>query len=355
MVRDNHHQSIQSAPTVLLDQLQDRVEEMARAYKNHTAALQVRIENLEEEKRRLVKEVQTTQQLNDEFRRRLESAQDSSTGVAKKNYDHALRLIRDLIKDRPLAAEGDGELNQAVVNDLTALEDSDTEESASTVRPPRTSPPTQALNPPYDMELLQAHFGADRLPGFVTETHCRSLKRTRLVKFLDLDVDTENALESLVLANDLNPRIHGTEEGLLFVYYPIFLEFPSEGGSYFIDWSSKEVNQRIQEYLIKKESDKKPLHVFVFPQSKKKWYYVGAHRICVLDTRDPCPIWARLSNSNRPRIAHHIAERCHYDENQVSQSLDADELEEVCLAVYPVEEEETNDLLSRLPEKNKAK
>ncbi len=79
---------------------------MARTYENHTTALQVRIENLEEEKRRLVKEVQTAHQLNEEIQRRLEGAQDSSTSVAKKNYDHALRVIRDLIKDRSLAAEG---------------------------------------------------------------------------------------------------------------------------------------------------------------------------------------------------------------------------------------------------------
>ncbi len=119
---------------------------------------------------------------------------------------------------------------------------------------------------------------------------------------------------SLALANDLNTRIHGTEEDLLFVYHPIFLEFPSEEGeSYIIDWSSKEVNQRIQDYLVKRQSDEKPLHVFVLPQSKvswtifdgrkdlsqlvwqKYWCYVGAHRICV--TRDPCQIWERLSNS----------------------------------------------------------
>ncbi|KAK0242542.1 hypothetical protein EDD85DRAFT_811699 [Armillaria nabsnona] len=352
MVRDSHHQSTESPPTVLLDELQDRVEAMVRTYENHTAALQVRIDNLEEEKRRLVKEVQTAHQLNEEFQRRLEGAQDSSTSVTKKNYDHALRVIRDLIKDRSLAAEGDEELNQAVVNDLTALEDSETEESASTVRPRRTSPPTQAPDSPFGMG--QAHFGADHLPGFVTETHCRFLKWAKWVKYLDIDVDTENVVESLTLANDLNTRIHGTEEDLLFVYHPIFLESPpEEGESYIIDWSSKEVNQRIQDYLVKRESDEKPLHVFVLPQSKKNWHYVGAHQICV--TRDPCQIWERLNNSDRTRIAHHIAERCHYDENQVLQSLDAGELEEICLAVYPVEEEETNDLLSRLPEKKKAK
>ncbi|KAK0191179.1 hypothetical protein F5146DRAFT_587682 [Armillaria mellea] len=353
MVRDNHHQSIQAAPTDLLDELRDRVEEMVRAYENHTADLQVRIENLEEDKRRLVKEVHTAHQRNDELQRRLEeSAQDSSTGVAKKNYDHALRVIRDLIKDRPLAAEGDEELNQVVVKDLTTLEDSEAEESASTARPHRAAPPTQAPNPPFDMELLQAHFGAYRLPGFITETHCRSLKWNDWLKFLNMDVDTENAVGSLAFANDLNLRIHGTED-LLFVYHPVFLEFPSEEGkSYIIDWSSKEVNQRIQQYLIKK---KKHLHVFVLPQSKKNWNYVGAHqiRVDVLDTRDPSPIWVRLNNSDRALIAHHIAERCHCDENQVLQSLDAGELEEVCLAVYPVEEEETNDLLSRLPEKKK--
>ncbi|KAK0206325.1 hypothetical protein DFS33DRAFT_1313932 [Desarmillaria ectypa] len=321
-----------------------------RAYGNHTAALQVRIENLEEEKRRLVKEVQAAHRLNDELQRQLESVQDSSTGVARKTYDYALRVIRDLIQDRPLAAEGDEELNQAIVNDLIALEDSDAEESASTACPRRTPPPTQAPDPP-----LYAHFGADRLPSFVTERHCRFLKWTKWVEILNLDADAEDAIESLALANDLNPRIHGTTEGLLFVYHPIFLEFPSRGEiSYFIDWSSKEVNQRIQQYLFERESHKKPLHVFVCPQSKKYWYYVGAHRILIMDTREP-RIWARLSNSDGPSVARHIAQRCNYDESEVSQSLDAEELDEVGLAVYPVEEEETNDLLRRLPEKKKVK
>ncbi|KAK0231015.1 hypothetical protein IW262DRAFT_450008 [Armillaria fumosa] len=204
------------------------------------------------------------------------------------------------------------------------------------------------------MDLLQVHFGAGSLPGFVTETHCRSLKWNKWLKFLNIDVDTENAVECLALANDLNLRIHGTEEDLLFVYHPIFLEFDGEL-SCFIDWSSKEVNQRIQDYLITRESDEKPLHIFVLPQSKNNWNYVGAHQIRVLETGDPSPIWARLSSSDRALIAHHIAERCHYDENQVSESLNAGELEEVCLAVYLVEEEETNNLLGRLPEKKKHK
>ncbi|KAK0498561.1 hypothetical protein EDD18DRAFT_93179 [Armillaria luteobubalina] len=296
MVRDNHHQSIQSAPTDLLEELKDRLEEMVRAYENHTAALQEKIDNLEEERRQLVKEVKTAHQLNIELQRRLESGQDSSTGVTK-NYDHALRVIRDLLKDRPLAVEADEELNQTVINDLAALEDSETEESASTVRPRRTAPPTQAPNPPFDIDLLQAHFGAERLPGFVTETHCRSLKWNRWLRYLNIDVDTENAVESLALANDLNLRIHGTDEDLLFVYHPIFLE--ADGESCFIDWSSKEVNQRIQDYLMKRESDEKPLHVFVLPQNKSKWSYVGAHQIRVLETRDSSPIWARLSNSDQ--------------------------------------------------------
>ncbi|KAK0468128.1 uncharacterized protein EV420DRAFT_1635385 [Desarmillaria tabescens] len=352
MIAD-HHQPI-SDPTDLLDQLRARLEEMVRTYDNHTAALQVRIENLEEEKCRLVKEVRTAHELNNKLQRRLESAQDSSTGVARKTYDHALKVIRDLIEDRPLAAGGGEELNQVVVSDLTALEDSDTEESASTARPRRTPPPTQAPNPPSDMEPMHVHFGADNLPSFATETHCRFFKWAKWVKILNLDADTEETIESLALANDLNPRIHGTTEGLLFVYHPIFLEFPSEGQvSYFIDWSSKEVNQRIQQYLCERESDEKPLHVFVWPQSKKSWYYVGAHRISVMDTRDT-RIWARLNNSDRPIVARHIAERCNYDESQVSQALNSEELDEVLLAVHP-EEEETKDLLSRLPEKKKAK
>ncbi|KAK0490789.1 hypothetical protein IW261DRAFT_1434123 [Armillaria novae-zelandiae] len=250
MVRDNHHQSIQSPPIDLLDELKD-------------PALQVRIETLEEEKRRLVEEVNTAHQLN-----------DSSSGVAKKNYDHALKPL----------AEGDEELDQAVIDDLNARERKH--------RPVLTGPvpPTQALNPPFDMDLLRVHFG-DHLPGFVTETHCRSLKWKKWLRFLNIDVDTADAVDSLTLANDLDLRIHGTED-LFFVYRPIFLEEKP----CFIDWSSKEVNQRIHDYLIKRESDEKPLHIFVLPQSKKNWSYVGAHQIRVLETGDPS-LWARLSNS----------------------------------------------------------
>ncbi|KAG7449004.1 uncharacterized protein BT62DRAFT_929002 [Guyanagaster necrorhizus] len=302
----DHHQPI-SAPTPLLDQLRDRLEEMLRDYGDHTEALQVRIQTLEEEKCCLVKEVQAAHDLNDELQRRLESAQDSSTGVPKKTYDHALRIIRDLIQNRPLVAVEDGELNQAVVNDLTRLEDSDTEKSASMARPRESPSPTHAPNAPFDMELMQAHFGNERLPGFATDSYCRSRKWVKWVKYLNLDTETEDVIESLELANDLNPRIHGTTRGLLFVYHPIFLEDPSEEQvSYFIDWSSKAVNQRIQRYLFERESHKKPLHVFVLPQSKKCWCYVGAHRILIMDTGDP-RLWARLSNSVKCWLAKRIA------------------------------------------------
>ncbi|KAF5387633.1 hypothetical protein D9615_000572 [Tricholomella constricta] len=139
-----------------------------------------------------------------------------------------------------------------------------------------------------------------------------------------------NSLERLESSSELCLRLH-TVGDLAFLYDPIFLEarLGERKMSYILDWGTAEVNQSLKEYL---RGNKVPLHTFLFPTEKKRWFYVGTH---VWKVAELWLVWPSLGEKSKRKVVEKLLARGHgkHDEATITMALSNGELRQLCVEI----------------------
>ncbi|KAG6812995.1 hypothetical protein H0H92_014926 [Tricholoma furcatifolium] len=135
---------------------------------------------------------------------------------------------------------------------------------------------------------------------------------------------------SLVVAGDLCLQIHITVDNLVFLNVPMFLEERSEAekikNTFILGWGDQEANDKLSRFIGSKSGQ--TFHTFVFPNPRKKWYYVGGFTFQIAN---PVDAWTQLDSKHQ--VLSKLAEQSNLDEGDIAARLDDGSLSQVCIEI----------------------
>ncbi|KAG6833941.1 hypothetical protein H0H87_007952 [Tephrocybe sp. NHM501043] len=283
-----------------LFQFRDHLKEFTRRSEmQETLIAQLNIENgqLKSEKLKLINSVKWLSNEKHQFQRQLESHRSDmdrivdARNAAFRKLHYAYKVIRDLVND-------DERLQK--VSDLGSSYLTEDDEAEGKRR---------VLKEVMAINVSSGSSGSS--VGTARQHQLKNLKRC------------------LETANMLGLRVHGSNN-LVFLNDPMFLEERAEGikKTYVLDWGVEALNTRLESYISSRET---PLHIFVFLQRKKRWYYVGGHNCRVAQ---PLIVWETMGKQSKIKVMAKLLERNPgQDEVDINAQLEDGRLSQFCVEI----------------------
>ncbi|KAG6908646.1 hypothetical protein DXG01_003824 [Tephrocybe rancida] len=135
-------------------------------------------------------------------------------------------------------------------------------------------------------------------------------------------------IAKLEMVVDFGFRLHAIKD-LAFLNDPMFLEEREDGvkKTYLLDWSTKDKNVELASYVV--TSSETPIHTFVFPETRRRWFYVGAFTWQLVN---PFPVWSSLGETDEI-LSKLLVRRPDFKKEDITTLLDGGHLSQLCVEI----------------------